>query len=226
MATTAILRPVDPHNAQYTEQHTEQSTVINPSNTAPPEPFNLSKHFCFSPPTKTYSMTDINLPLDIGVSPLAVSEPFPLFTPAAIHRMRNEVLSPAVFNNCRYSSNLAQCQLRGYADKYTPFIYDAWKSPALLSHISTVAGIPLTLQFDLEIGHINLSYTPPTTTTTTNPDMDPIDTDIPIVGWHRDSYPFVCVVMLSDTTNMTGGETVLRTGTGDILKIKSPQMVP
>jgi hypothetical protein len=60
-------------------------------------------------------MKDINLPEDTGVSPFAVSEPFQLFTKEAVMRMREEVLSKEVLKNCQYSSNLAQCQLRGYA---------------------------------------------------------------------------------------------------------------
>jgi hypothetical protein len=47
----------------------------------------------------------------------------------------------------------------------------------------------------------------------------------PIVGWHKDSYPFVCVLMLSDCTNMIGGETALVTGKGGIEKIRGPSMV-
>ena len=62
-------------------------------------------------------MKDIGLPEDKGISPVAVSEPFPLFTEEAVMRMRAEVLSESVMKNCQYSSNLAQCQLRGYADK-------------------------------------------------------------------------------------------------------------
>ncbi|KAL8641097.1 MAG: hypothetical protein Q9226_008674, partial [Calogaya cf. arnoldii] len=46
----------------------------------------------------------------------------------------------------------------------------------------------------------------------------------PIVDWHTDAYPFVCVTMLSDCTSMIGGETALRTGTGDIVKVRGPQM--
>ena len=49
--------------------------------------------------------------------------------------------------------------------------------------------------------------------------------EAPIVDWHTDSYPFVCVTMLSDCTTMIGGETALRTGTGDIMKVRGPQMV-
>lgn len=53
----------------------------------------------------------------------------------------------------------------------------------------------------------------------------PWEDDKPVVGWHTDSYPFVCVLMLSDCTNMVGGETALQTGYGDILKVRAPQMV-
>lgn len=68
---------------------------------------------------------------------------------------------------------------------------------------------------DYEIGHINLSV----------PGMiqDQSMDDEAIVGWHRDSYPFVCVLMMSDTTDMVGGETALRTGTGEIKKVRGPR---
>lgn len=53
----------------------------------------------------------------------------------------------------------------------------------------------------------------------------PWEDDHPIVDWHTDSYPFVCVLMLSDCTNMIGGETALRTGTGEIMRVRGPGMV-
>lgn len=46
--------------------------------------------------------------------------------------------------------------------------------------------------------------------------------DIPIDAWHKDQVPVVCVVMLSDTSGMKGGETAIRTGDGSIIKVKSP----
>jgi hypothetical protein len=49
--------------------------------------------------------------------------------------------------------------------------------------------------------------------------------DKPIISWHHDSYPFVCVTMLSDCSGMIGGETVLRTGDGGTIKVRGPQMV-
>ncbi|KEP47745.1 hypothetical protein V565_145450 [Rhizoctonia solani 123E] len=46
----------------------------------------------------------------------------------------------------------------------------------------------------------------------------------PVVGWHRDSYPWVCVLMLSDATTMQGGETALACADGSVRKIRGPQM--
>ena len=53
----------------------------------------------------------------------------------------------------------------------------------------------------------------------------PWEDDKPIVDWHTDSYPFVCVTMLSNCESMTGGETALRTGDGEVLKVRGPQQV-
>lgn len=44
-------------------------------------------------------------------------------------------------------------------------------------------------------------------------------------GWHYDSVPFVCVTMLSDCTNMVGGETMIRTDRGEHMKMRGPTMV-
>lgn len=76
--------------------------------------FDSSKHLSYVPPSKVWSMEEIGLS-DQGISHNAVSEPFQLFTPEAIHQMRGEVLSKKVVDNCQYSSNLAQSQLRGMA---------------------------------------------------------------------------------------------------------------
>lgn len=79
--------------------------------------FNPKEHLQYEAPAKIHTMKDLNLPENTGISPTAVSEPFRLFATAAVHRMRAEVLSKDVWDNCQYSSNLAQCQLRGFAAK-------------------------------------------------------------------------------------------------------------
>ncbi|PWN48444.1 hypothetical protein IE53DRAFT_197212 [Violaceomyces palustris] len=45
-----------------------------------------------------------------------------------------------------------------------------------------------------------------------------------VVGWHRDAYPWVCVLMLSDVANMKGGETAIKKGDGSCLKAIGPQI--
>ena len=123
--------------------------------------------------------------------------------------------------------------------RYAPFVYDTWKNPEMLAIISKIAGIELMTEMDFEIGHINISVKSEeqqreelqayAEKTQTEEDEGiagcPWEDDRPIVDWHTDSYPFVCVTMLSDCTNMIGGETALRTGTGDVLKVRGPQMV-
>jgi hypothetical protein len=90
---------------------------------------------------------------------------------------------------------------------------------------------------DYEIGHINFSVKSTEETQAERAEIEsqkrifeddegiagcPWEDDKPVVGWHKDSYPFVCVLMLSDCTDMVGGETALRTGTGEILKVRGP----
>lgn len=79
--------------------------------------FDPKKHLDFTEPTKILTMSDLKLPEGTGVSPFAVSDPFQLFTQEAVQRMRNEIFKKEVMENCKYSSNLAQCQLRGFAAK-------------------------------------------------------------------------------------------------------------
>jgi hypothetical protein len=77
---------------------------------------------------------------------------------------------------------------------------------------------------DYEIGHINMSV-PGAKQQYKKDAVITEDDEDAIVGWHRDSYPFVCVLMMSDCTGMIGGETALRTGTGEIKKVRGPQKV-
>lgn len=106
-----------------------------------------------------------------------------------------------------------------------PFTFAAWKSPELLAAISTVAGIDLVPSIDWEIANINVSIndgsTPARDTCQKN---DPL-ADGSAVAWHYDSFPFVCVVMLSDCADMIGGETAIKTPSGEIMKVRGPTMV-
>lgn len=93
----------------------DKATDIESEKSGEAEDFDPNKHLAFVPPSKIYTMEELDFPKNEGVSPVAVSEPFPLFTHEAIQRMRAEIMSNKVWENCQYSSNLAQCQLRGFA---------------------------------------------------------------------------------------------------------------
>lgn len=219
--------------------------------------FEPQQHLAFEEPESVVMMKDIGYSENTGVSPVAVSQPFRLFTTEAVQKFRDEVLSEQVMQNCLYKSNLAACQLRGYATKYeilfisidhsmliprryAPFTYDAWHNKHLLSIVSKIAGVDLIPNMNLEIGHINISVKSDQETRQELATIErerqsfeadegiagcPFEDDKPVVGWHTDSYPFVCVTMLSDCTGMVGGETALRTSNGDVMKVRGPQMV-
>ena len=124
-------------------------------------------------------------------------------------------------------------------DRYAPFVYDVWHNPEVLSIVSRIAGVDLVPQMDFEIAHINISISEGDPAEEVKDALEekahreadegvsgcPWEDDAPIVDWHTDSYPFVCVTMLSDCTNMIGGETALRTGSGEIMKVRGPDMV-
>ncbi|EEQ88627.1 hypothetical protein RJZ56_000367 [Blastomyces dermatitidis] len=199
---------------------TTNGTVV-PSQAEEPVRFDAQKHIQYSPPLKVHTMKELGYSDDVGVSSIGVSEPFPLFTPEAINQMRKEILNEKVWEHYQFSSNLAHCQLRGYAAEYAPFVYDAWQSPDVLKIVSNIAGIDLVPAMDWEIAHINISVP---SQADKGQNLTSEDDDEPIVDWHTDSYPFVCVTMLSDCTNMVGGETALRKGDGSIVKVRGPQM--
>ena len=201
--------------------------------------FDPDKHIAYKPPPQIVTMEEIGYPKDKGVSPVAVSQPFRLFSEEAVQQMRSEILNPEVMDKCSYRSNIAACQLRGYATKYAPFAYDAWNHPETLGVISKIAGVDLVPVMDFEVGHINFSVKSEKEARDELATIDkqrtifaddegiagcPWEDDKPVVGWHTDSYPFVCVLMLSDCTSMVGGETALATGKGDIMKVRGPQM--
>jgi hypothetical protein len=164
-----------------------------------------------------------------GISNTAASTPFSLFTPEAVQQMRAEIFSDAVLERCQYSSDFAKNMIRGFGPKLAPFIFDAWNSPEVLAAVSKIAGIELVPAMDFDVGHINISINDMTTEVvaqgnTSGPDSAYGKDEESAFAWHRDSYPFVCVTMLSDCSGMVGGETAMRMGNGEVMKVRGPSM--
>lgn len=79
--------------------------------------FNPKQHLAFEEPESVLMMTDIGYSEDTGISPVAVSQPFPLFSTEAVQKFRDECLSDDVFAHNMFKSNIAACQMRGYVPK-------------------------------------------------------------------------------------------------------------
>ena len=81
------------------------------------ESFQASRHLNFEMP-EVVMMEDIGYAKDAGVSPVAVSKPFQLFSHAAVQHMRREIFDVRQNHPEHvYQSNIAPCQVRGYAPK-------------------------------------------------------------------------------------------------------------
>jgi hypothetical protein len=91
---------------------------------------------------------------------------------------------------------IKEIRLTGLFTRHAKFTYDAWTHLDTLVAISRVAGIELVPVMDIEISHVNILD---------GKRSGNIHNEY-AVGWHRDDYPYVCVLILSDTTHMTGGQ--------------------
>lgn len=90
---------------------------LRSSRTASSTIFDADKHLNYVKEPEVLTMKDISLPENIGISHVAVSQPFPLFSEEAIRVMRDEIFSQEVWDNCMYSTDFAGCQLRGHCPK-------------------------------------------------------------------------------------------------------------
>ncbi|KAH6879431.1 hypothetical protein B0T10DRAFT_532198 [Thelonectria olida] len=186
------------------------------------ELFSPKKHLNYHPPANIVTMKEIGLE-GHGISPHAVSDPFPLFTEEAIQQMRAEIFSEESLKECQYSSSFIKRMVRGMGPDRAPFIYDAWKSPEVLSRLSEIAGVDIVPALDFDIGNVNISINDENEKSVQN--WRSIDDDqTSAVAWHYDSYPFVVVTMLSNCDGMIGGETALRLPDGSVRKVRGPNM--
>jgi hypothetical protein len=79
--------------------------------------FDPVRHLAYEEPTYIHTMEDIGYSASSGVSPVAVSEPFRLFSEEAIDVMRSEIFAKEVQEKYTYKSDIAAKQIRGYAPK-------------------------------------------------------------------------------------------------------------
>jgi hypothetical protein len=112
MAEVALPVPVPSLKAKPIIR--EQLTSSRP---ATHSAFNPERHLTFSEQPKILSLKDLNVPEDAGLSPVGISDPFPLFSEEAMKIMREEIFTNDVWDHCLQSSGFASCQLRGHCPK-------------------------------------------------------------------------------------------------------------
>ncbi|KAL7945557.1 hypothetical protein V8C42DRAFT_357911 [Trichoderma barbatum] len=192
--------------------------LIDEARAVPAEAWNPEKHVAPKTEIVQHLMKDIGLE-GHGISPIAVTDPFPLFTNDAIHQIRREIFSEPVLRDCRFKSDFNANMVRGMGHERAPFTYDAWWSPEILARVSEAAGIELVPAFDYEVANVNISINDQNA-----PEVVTYGDKSSAVAWHYDSFPFVCVTMAADCTGMVGGETAIKLPSGEERRVRGPAM--
>ncbi|GAA6021524.1 hypothetical protein JCM10207_005790 [Rhodosporidiobolus poonsookiae] len=205
-------------------------------------PFDPAVHLCYEKPNNIITMKE--LAIEGGISPIALAGPFPLLTPAAVTEIRREILSKEVLDRYAVSWKLAACQAREFPEAVAPFVHAVWNSPEVIAAVSEAAGVDLVPIMPLEKGHVNYQVgngtlddvrkasvaLEPQPSLYEGEELEKLKKTAAAdggegsttVGFHRDAYPFVCVLMLSECEHMLGGETALKTGDGRVIKARGP----
>lgn len=204
--------------------------------------FNPKNHMCYKPPDKTITFAELNLNPKTATSPIAITTPFPLLTREGVQALRADIFRHEIVAKYGSLKYPGVYRIRGYGSD-APFTYALWRSELMRQTCSAAAGVELEIIFDYEIGQLNVQLdasvdvnlpitavlppaVPPQEPESASDEIIEPGEDLKglVSSWHNDSYPWVCVLMLSDPVGMKGGETALRTGDGSIIKVPMPGM--
>ncbi|EXJ79527.1 hypothetical protein A1O3_07806 [Capronia epimyces CBS 606.96] len=178
-------------------------------------------------------MKELGLNPPTATSPIAITEPFLLFTVEGVKELRRDLSS----------RDRSEARMKAEAGN----LYRPRECEALLNAVSQAAGVELVPVFDYDIAHTNVQVdaekaknediyqdlpdaeppkqpTDPSLIDQKLPTGDINDKNAVVGDWHNDVFPWVCVLMLSDPTGMSGGETALRKGDGSFLKVRGPEL--
>ncbi|KAL2074740.1 hypothetical protein VTL71DRAFT_8519 [Oculimacula yallundae] len=185
--------------------------------------FDPKIHLNYIAPEIRFTFDDLELDVTGSQAAYVGTPPFPLFSSEGIIAYRKALFAPEVFENC--SNVLYDTLMLRNTAKHSKFIRDLWQHEETIRIISDAAGMDLVPVTEAEIAHTNVQI-PGTTveerrrnlqvqpkavlvpTAEGETDIDPLSGSI--VPWHYDSFPFVCVLMLSDTDGRRGGETYIK----------------
>ncbi|KAF4993501.1 hypothetical protein FGRMN_6430 [Fusarium graminum] len=196
--------------------------------------FDPAIHLAFQPPAHRHTFQELGLSEPQNAPDLCYTDPFPLFSEEGVRMLRREMLSKPMLDKYLRSWDRAPAYIAGH-EKTAKFTLQAWQHPATQAAVERAAGFKLRLlRREADLGLVNIQLGPEglpgvyNLTETPSAPFSPGETqksswdDVPIDAWHKDQVPVVCVVMLSDTSSMQGGETAIKKGDGSIAKVKSP----
>ncbi|KAG8625261.1 hypothetical protein KVT40_007012 [Elsinoe batatas] len=185
--------------------------------------FDPSIHLAYSPPKDVFSLADLGIEENRYTTPVAGCKPFKFLSKEGVLAYRRAILKRHVFDQCGGYPFPGTVTLRNVA-RVSPFVRDLWTHPQTLAIMSAILGTKVDVVMPTEIGHTNIQVTgdgdvleqlsvEPTTAKYSPAGQeeeayDPLSGSS-VIPWHYDSYPYVCIIMLSDTTNMRGGETFI-----------------
>jgi hypothetical protein len=180
-------------------------------------------------------LSELGLPLE-GTSDFATTEPFQLATDAAIIELRRELLQPNTLKRRIHWWPRSPACLRGFTKGEAPFTHAFWTSPEVMKILSDAASIEMEPALPYEIGHTNVQLGPGGREALKDLPLYPVPVppgweeekseydNIPVDNWHKDSFAYSCVMMLSNTEKMVGGETALQMPDGTSKKIRGTSM--
>ncbi|GAM44045.1 hypothetical protein TCE0_060r19354 [Talaromyces pinophilus] len=202
--------------------------------------FDPKMHLHYSPPKKKITMQELLLNQSTTASSIAGTTPFPLLSREGVRAYRRALFQQKVLDQCASSPFPGTLVLRDAA-KRSNFIKSFWTHPETMRIVSEAVGVPLDVIMPTEIGHTNIQVEGTTVSEMTKKlkveptaekveltveerAYDPLKDASAIIPWHYDSYPYVCVLMLSETEGMIGGETYIKKGDGTAQKVEGPQI--
>ncbi|KAK9236680.1 hypothetical protein V1525DRAFT_426882 [Lipomyces kononenkoae] len=205
--------------------------------------FDPAIHLAFQSPSKRYSFTELGLPTPQNAPDVCFTEPFQLFSEEGVRMIRRELFRKEFLDNYMRSWSRAPCYISGHVnhENEATFIKEAWHHPATQAAINEAFGAALKpLPREADLGYVNVQlgveglpgvykYTEepskplPPSEAAANIAKSEYD-NIPVDAWHRDMTPVVCVLMLSDTSTMEGGETAIKVGDGSIVKARGAKI--
>lgn len=110
-----VIGPTQKQRTKATKQ-LPRSLIDTTKNVSKVQRFDPDTHLNFTDPEKIYSMKEIGRE-GAGISPVALTTPFSLFTQEAIEQIRAELFTPEILENHHVTSDFASNMLRGYGAK-------------------------------------------------------------------------------------------------------------